>query len=256
MVLGAITACAYGDKSSVQHNDDIQVSILGGLYLGSLLTVPEELKSPGMLKASLSKDWYTEISKDWYTEIAVSFPDDKNAHQLVKNCQDYFGSSKAEKQPVKEYERSAYMEFGLMCMAARDTANARPATSSYLKNLVLDGNIPGVLPKQLAMLVSETEYKKFLDDKNKVHWGDVNRIAEFERIDDYKVVYRHNGGQQEIGLFAKGDFNMDSIEDILITSRDSVTGGSYNSMRMFLMTKYALKADYVLLEEYKPIINQ
>ena len=244
LVVSVTTACADSDKSSKQ-NVGLPVTILDGLSLGSLLAEPEELNSVDKLESSLDKDWYAGIS--------VRLLDNAAAQEEVKNCRDYFKVLKDGKQPVKEYERSAYIEFGLMCLAASDAAKAKPSKKSYLKSFVLDINAPKVLPKVLAMQLSQTEYEKMLDDKSKVYWGDVNKIIGLEKVNDNKVIFKLDNAQQEIDYVARGDFNNDGIEDILITSRDSVADGSYTSIRMFLLTKKSSSSGFELLKEYKAI---
>jgi len=240
-----VTACAFGDKQAGQNNTKFPVLILGGMYLGSLLDAPEKIVSKAGLQAALGKDWYAPI--------VVSSPDQKGDSKDIKNCINYFTAAQSGKQPVKEFERSAYMEFGLMCLAARDIANAAPATTSYMKGVILGEKTPKEFPRQLSMVVSEAEFEKMLGDKSKIHWADVNQLMSVEKINDFQVVYQNRGGRQELALVAKGDFNKDGVEDVLVTSKDSVVDGSYNAMRMFLLTKYKAGSDYVLLKEYKAI---
>lgn len=245
LFLAMASACADSNDASKYSNKEIPVTIFDGMLLGSLLAEPEELSKSDQLESSLSKDWYAGVY--------VMYKEDASTQQEVKNCQDYFKASQGNKQPVKEYERSAYIEFGLMCLAARDIVNARPAGKTFVVSFELNQNTPKIMPKQLAMLLSEAQYKAMLEDKNKVYWGDVNQILGLDKIAHNKVVYNLASAQQEISIVAKGDFDKDGIEDLLITARDTVLDGSYNSLRMFLMTKITSKADFVVLKEYKAI---
>ncbi|HEY9051241.1 MAG TPA: hypothetical protein VIQ03_06830 [Gammaproteobacteria bacterium] len=241
LTLNVTTAYADGDKASMK----LPVTVLDGLYLNDLLAEPEKKASLEKLKSALDKDWYIGI--------VVRFQGDAATQQEIKNCRDYFKLLKDGMEPVHDYEESAFNEFGLMCMAARDTVNARSAETTYLKSFELNQGTPGALPKQFAMHISMAEYKKTLEDKTKVYWGDANQITGYEKIIENLVVYIHPGAKQEITIAAKGDFNHDGIEDILMTSRDSVADGSYYVLRMFLLTKKSSSGDFILLKEYKAI---
>ena len=80
-------------------------------------------------------------------------------------------------------------------------------------------------------------------------WTGTTRV---ELLGPFQASYHHHeGGTQELALVAKGDFNGDGIEDMLITSRDSVEGGSYRAIRLFLLTRISASSAITVLREYE-----
>ena len=137
-----------------------------------------------------------------------------------------------------------------MCQAAKVIIEAKPSKLSLLDDLKFDKQLPNKLPKQIAMVISITESKRVNANSKLVSWGDVNKIKNVDVINNFKAVYHHQGSTQEIELMAKGDFNNDGIEDMLISSRDSVVGGSYNALRVYQITKLTHQADLEVFYEF------
>jgi len=55
---------------------------------------------------------------------------------------------------------------------------------------------------------------------------------------------------QELSLIARGDFNHDNIEDILLFAQNNVVGGSYVSFHLFWLTKEDADSPITLIKEY------
>lgn len=216
------------------------MKIYKGLYLGRLLSEPDDITSIDNASSALGKSWYAEIILNGNNIVA---------NKTVNNCRDYFNASKQKLEPVKEFERSAYYEFAIMCMAVKSVASAVPASISYLNDFVLNKDSLKKIPKALSFKTSDIEYKKILSNKNLISLHDVNLISEVINIKEDSAIFKSEGAQQEISFVAKGDFNRDGIEDLLITSKDSLIGGNYSSIRMFLITKLGMKSNFILLKE-------
>ncbi len=217
------------------------VKIYKGLYLGGLLSVPESITS---INSAL-----LALNKNWYAGIAVSSKGLATG-KTINNCREYFDASKQGLKPVKEFERSAYYEFAIMCVAAKNVASAAPASISFLRDYVLNKESLKELPKAFSFKTSEAEYKKILDNKELISWHDVGFISEVKNIKPDSAVFKSEDAQQKISFIAKADFNRDGIEDLLISSKDSVAGGSYVSVRMFLITRLGAGEEFILLKTY------
>lgn len=231
----SIPACASTDGAT------IDIKIYKEFPLGNLLNKPKIIVSIEGVKLSLNKDWYS----------GISVKDNNNLSDVtvVNSCRNYFGLS-GNYEPVKEFERSAYFEFAVVCLAAKDVAMAKPAAISYLNDFELNNNAPKVLPKEFSFYTSKTERAKALSSDGLVYWGDVNKIIKVVNITSESADFNNTSGKQELSFVAKADFNNDKIEDLLILSRSSVIGGSFTSTRLFLITKLSANSGFKLLNEY------
>jgi len=140
------------------------------------------------------------------------------------------------------------MEIAGMCQATSQILNGKASTRTFLHNLEFDNTLPDKLPKQIVTVTSVTEYRKLFSDKNIQQWSQVLNITKVDMKEPGHATYHYEGGYQELELVAKGDFNSDSIEDILLTSRDSVDGGSYSATRLFMFTKLSSDGDIIFLQ--------
>ena len=98
-------------------------------------------------------------------------------------------------------------------------------------------------------MISESEQARLNKDKSIKYWKDVNKIIKVDELGPFHANYQHSGGIQELELVAKGDFDGDQIEDMLLTSRDSVKEGSYSAIRLFMITRTS-EASAVMAKEY------
>lgn len=141
------------------------------------------------------------------------------------------------------------MELALMCRATVLLSNASAARRSYIPEPAIGPNSPQIFPAELALELSAAEAEA-RTDKNSAHrWSDVNTGFNVAEASEDSVVFSHDGGRQELALVGRGDFNHDGIEDLLITSRDSVKGGSYFNVRLFALT-IGPNGDWSLIGEY------
>jgi len=56
-------------------------------------------------------------------------------------------------------------------------------------------------------------------------------------MDRGRILMTREGFSQMLLLWGRGDFNGDGIEDLLVQSLDMLTGGTYRSMRLFVLTR-------------------
>ena len=186
----------------------------------------------------------------WYDEFLVRHPKKTGTSISLSSCQEYFDLNVKQVFTVKESENAPFMAISAMCQATKAILEATPVKDSFLRTLEFDKDLPNKFPAQIAMVVSETESVILLNSKTIKYWSQINKISSVEKITPYHAVYKHDGGSQEIELVAKGDFNGDAIEDMLITSRDSVEGGSYSALRLMLITKPSSNSEYVFIQQY------
>jgi len=209
---------------------------------------------PGLLQQPATPKTQADIqqllTQKWYAEFNVASPAKPQATLIISSCNGYFAHNQDGLQTLKHNEAAAFMEIAMMCNATMVISLAKPAQSNLLDALPFDAALPAKLPKDAAMLVSTTERDQVNKDNTKKYWRDVNVITKFESAGEGHALYYHAGGYQELERVASGDFNSDGIQDLLVTSRDFVDGGSYSAIRLLLLTKTPVNPDIVLLKEY------
>jgi len=150
----------------------------------------------------------------------------------------------------KPYEFQLFSKLAAMCVATESIVNARPAQYSALSDFKLDADFPVHAPKNLAPILSSSESQRVLQDKAIVSWADVEPVGLVSKEGEHPVVYAMLAAFQELSLVARGDFNHDNIEDILLYTMDYVVGGSHVAYKLFWLTKTDADSPLTLIREY------
>jgi len=102
----------------------------------------------------------------------------------------------------------------------------------------------------LAFETSKTESEESRRDPEVKYWSDINEIRNVDVISPQVVDFYTTGGLQRLELVGRGDFDGDGVEDVLISSRDSVDGGSYQHLRLFVLSVDA-EGDWRTIRSYQ-----
>ncbi len=242
LVTSFLSACEQKKAEPKSQEVTIPVKVFSGMQLGSLLKEVVTINDPAEIESILTREWYSAVN--------VKSLKDAQTTYSINNCNDYFKNSDKNITPVRESEINAYAELVLMCQVAKDIIESTSSTDSFLDDLELDMELPNKLPKQLAMVISTAESERINSNPEMVTWSDVSKITDIDVKDQYKAIYSHLGAKQEIELIAQADFDIDGIEDVLISSRDSVENGSYSALRIFCVTKRKQDGAYEICKEY------
>lgn len=239
-----VTAC--NDKpppaTTQTPKADNAISWYEGYTLPTLLAQPFSLREPADL---------TSIgAQKWYAEFALQAEGDPKKTLTVSSCNDYLPHASERWHTANERDNAAFMEIAVMCRATQLMQAATKAKQSYLNDLAFNADLPKRLPATIALVVSPTERARLNADRSRKRWADVTPMTQVETLSPFRANYRHASGAQELALVAKSDFNGDAIEDVLITSRDSVDNGSYDAVRLFLVTRTSATGDVTVLNEY------
>lgn len=234
------------DKKSEQTQttstgrEDIGLSWYNGYKMPELLAEP--------IKPTDAKDLVEVNKRKWYAETQVY--DEAVPGKIIplSSCESYQTLSSLRLRAVQEQENIALMEILMMCKATQLMLTATRVEKSFLHDVKLDQTLPSLLPATLALVTSATERTRISKDKSIKFWKDVNKQINVDALGPFHVNYQHVAGMQELELVARGDFNGDNIEDMLITSRDSVKGGTYSAIRLFVLTKNSSAGEIVVKE--------
>ena len=156
------------------------------------------------------------------------------------SCIDYLEVADRRVRPI--HGAPAWVIFearALNCQAARLTLEAQVPALSYLRPLAFDDTLPDRLPWQAAMILSEREQERIAAERPDASWREALFIpgTSFTSCGTHCGVYSQAGAEQTVRLLARGDYDGDGIEDVLLSSLDAVKGGSFRTMRMFVLTR-------------------
>lgn len=249
-LLAGVTTAACNKKTEPTHSTPPEqaapfVPWYDGYKMLELLEEPAPLTDARDLANLLKRKWtYGEFRL--YKETA----EDKVI--TLSSCEGYLAQASERLWAVKAFEDKWFINIAPMCRATQIMLTGTQPEKTWLQGLQFDKNLPGKLPVHLAMVISTSEQTRIDANKSLKHWQDVYHITQVEVLGSWHAIYRDDGGGiQELELVAKADFNGDKIEDILITSRDSVVGGSYKNVRLFMLTKYSEAGEVILSNEYE-----
>jgi len=143
------------------------------------------------------------------------------------------------------------MRAALLCEAVEIVTNGKDSTSSNIGKITFDKTFADVLPIQLAFFVSTSNKKEVLANDQGKSWSSFDKIEGVKKIDDYSAEYRIDDATQTISILARGDFNGDKMEDILLFVKNSITGASHSPTRLFVLTRYQGESMFRFVKEYK-----
>lgn len=217
------------------------VSWSSGYQMVELLSEPVAIND--------QKDFQRVLDAPWYAEISVVDTKSSTGTSFI-NCSDYLSDVTEKTHVLRESEINAFLEFTMMCRSTELLLNARSPKKSNIPSDFLNKLMPETFPSALAFQTSSREAERNANDKSKRYWSDINQDLQFKVISKDRVKFFDDGGTQNISLVGRGDFNADGLEDVLISSRDSVEGGSYFNFRLFSLSVNA-KGEWQLIEEFK-----
>lgn len=177
----------------------------------------------------------------------------ENLKSSVDTCEKLFSANEKSLGPVP-IELGAYQYMALKCYIAKAVYLAKSAKVSYLGKWVLNNSTVKQLPPQLAFVVSN-------DDKSIVYRAEAkhkslgsmlsNAEITSKAVDDNHHVIINNGVSiQELALVARGDFNGDGVEDLLVASENHLSGGRYRQYGLYVVTRLKKGGSLILAKTY------
>jgi hypothetical protein len=176
----------------------------------------------------------------------------KEGHRAsVSNCNEYLKLSALGFAPAVDRDTRLLQSWGLDCQALQALRGALPARVSWLKDFNLDAEAPGYLPPDLAASVSSEDTRKAHDAAARhLSWRQYQSgLTATPAPDGLSVVA--DGTNTRLEIYARGDFNRDGLEDILIRTTVTFNAASYTDSRLFLLTRDRQRARLRVLREYQ-----
>jgi hypothetical protein len=126
---------------------------------------------------------------------------------------------------------------GATCIALQMLKTAAAPRTSHLAAFRLTPAAVDVLPPILAMSFIHSGDEAALKAEAKgTSWRDYEPGLR-ARMDDDELVASGESWEVRVRIYARGDFNADGVDDLLVAVRESATQGSFASTRLVLLTR-------------------
>jgi hypothetical protein len=101
-----------------------------------------------------------------------------------------------------------------------------------------DGSVLPLLPPQLAINVSDESIRAAeAAAKANKSWANTDKTASASADAPDRVIVRGDGFIVRLILWGRGDLNGDGVQDLLVQTLDTLTGGAYRYTRLFILTR-------------------
>jgi hypothetical protein len=139
----------------------------------------------------------------------------------------------------------------IRCQAWKLITRARPSKVSHVQDLLDTKALGKVLPADFAPSTTADEEREYRQaGREGRSWSDVDPKVSFERDDYDKQTLRVTGDMVSgaLTIAARGDFNGDGVEDIMLDRSMGPEGGSLVDMTTFLMSRPRAGGRLTILE--------
>ncbi|MDO6764915.1 hypothetical protein [Agarivorans sp. 1_MG-2023] len=165
----------------------------------------------------------------------------------VSTCTDLVANLQNGYTSLNDYEYGYVYASNHICESWSELSKLSSAKKSFLADLSFNESFAKNVPPQLALVISnETEERL----ATAVSWDDMFSIERVEELNEEQAIFYSEGSIQKLTLMAKGDYNGDGIEDLLLYMENSVEGGSYSSVHAYVLTRLSESAPYTLLKQW------
>lgn len=190
-----------------------------------------------------------QLSQPLAQVFALDGPDGEAVR--IRTCQDLFAAD-ARGLDRAGGDHVAYRYQALSCYAARAIADAQASTRSSLRDFVLDRASVQQLPASLWLAMSAADRTKvavagarFGDLVGEASY-DVTATATSRQV----VVEAADGRTQAIAWVARGDFDGDGGEDLLLATHDTDESGGYEGFRLVVVSRPAANAAFRIVKTF------
>ena len=153
----------------------------------------------------------------------------------ITNCDGYLAQMRRGARAANDREQRLLEFRGAQCRALDLLRSARPARRSALSGTILDAR---VLPPTLSFLPSDADRRRALAAQARgSSWQDAEPDVKVTAQTPEQATFETSTGYVRIDRYARGDFNQDGVEDVLLRVNSYARQGTYATTRLFLLTR-------------------
>jgi len=222
-------------------------------YAGEEFAEPRPVRWTPFIKIKSLNDIEQAIDEydDLATRISYGSTDDPNAHVLTMVCDD--GSPEVKVNTGREYldyvSKGYYpksnwdilfqFRFFDNVVVLKKLQEAKPSTVSYISDFSLNEDCLDILPPTLALTLTDDTSLRAAEKKG-ISWKKYDpsiHITKRENTYEISVESPEKDTSSVITHVGWGDFNNDSIEDVMLIIHHYVIGGTFRSHYFAIITK-------------------
>ncbi|ATG79574.1 MULTISPECIES: hypothetical protein [unclassified Pseudoalteromonas] len=188
----------------------------------------------------------TLIYKKWYFE--ESLLKDGNPNKVVTSCNTLFNALDEGFNAFSYREQGVIKAMNKVCLIWSHMGELNASDASFLTDFEHGSALPKQMPPELALIISNDDERRLASASS---WEEMSRVKEVQSLNkDQAIYYDNSGGIQKLTVMAKGDYNNDGIEDMVLYMDNSVEEGSYGSTYGYVVTRLAADAPYTLIKQF------
>jgi len=234
----------------------LYISILSSLSFGCVATSkiePTFIKENStyaffdkQISLTQAKDFSNLDTKTWSYEFELKSSEGK--YEEVETCEALTEKIKNGYQAFRYSEQKVVNARKLTCEMWRVMSKLTSSDVSYLRGFEHNLNLPMKMPPELSLIISKDDERNLAKANN---WEEMSHFKKVEPLNkDQAIYYDNSGGIQKLTVMAKGDYNNDGIEDMVLDMTNGVEGGSYSSTYGYVVTRLAADAPYTLIKQF------
>lgn len=155
----------------------------------------------------------------------------------IGNCAAYLAETSRGFRAGNDRDERRSQFVGADCHALELLESARPARRSALRGALPD---PRFLPPTLSFLPSQEEWNRARAAQAKgLSWKAREPALKIASSGPDQILIETAEGYVRIDCYARGDFNGDGVDDLLLRVNSYPKQGTYASIRLFLLTRNA-----------------
>jgi hypothetical protein len=175
-------------------------------------------------------------------ELPDAIMDADNAVRPIKTCVDLLAISKSKFHLSQDNQLAweGFVDEALRCFALDTLKGARPASTSFLGWFRFSRAGVARLPARFApVFPADDQHGPVRTEKRCKAWGKYDRRLKLQvdgAASDQGWI-GGNGWAGRLSLYARGDFDGDGIEDLMLLRYGKVDGGTASDRSLFLVTQ-------------------
>lgn len=184
-----------------------------------------------------NSDQYKQMIDAKWMDTYLVTSIDTSMQMQVGSCADYAQSPLPQWEPSTPSDFSPYQLMVVKCKLLTLLVKAIPSNISFVKDVKIDEHFIKNLPKSLAYITSTSELDKIMAQTSTSKLGEVSRVLSVMPRAHKAVEVTVPGGRQIFTVIALGDFNQDSVEDMLLLVKNSSLEGTYDASNAVVITR-------------------
>lgn len=207
-----------------------------------------DLKSIDDIEKKLDEPVWVGSDRD---KLEMTNPDDETIKVTVKTSREYLDLKAKGYYAYSTYDLSMESWFKDKANTLVFLKNARPANKSFIENYKITDDPLKNIPANLGLFLCSGDEERRVEDAmvkgqtwKEIYKGSVVSVKNKERI-----VIKDECQLADISEIARGDFNGDGVEDILLFIAYHILEGSGRSYRHYMLTRLSEDGTLVATEK-------